>query len=82
MPNATGQAYRSRNRLFEYGYICVTFVANAISGERTMRQYLDLMQTVLDHGVRKEDRTGVGTLSIFGYQNRYDLAQGFPLPAL
>jgi thymidylate synthase len=43
-----------------------------------MRQYLDLMQTVLDNGVRKEDRTGVGTLSIFGYQNRYDLSQGFP----
>jgi thymidylate synthase len=43
-----------------------------------MRQYLDLMQTVLDSGVRKEDRTGVGTLSIFGYQNRYDLSQGFP----
>ncbi len=43
-----------------------------------MRQYLDLMQTVLESGVRKEDRTGVGTLSIFGYQNRYDLAQGFP----
>ena len=43
-----------------------------------MRQYLDLMQTVLDTGVRKEDRTGVGTLSIFGYQNRYDLSEGFP----
>jgi thymidylate synthase len=43
-----------------------------------MRQYLELMQTVLDNGVRKEDRTGVGTLSIFGYQNRYDLSLGFP----
>jgi thymidylate synthase len=43
-----------------------------------MRQYLDLMQTVLDTGVRKEDRTGIGTLSIFGYQNRYDLSKGFP----
>jgi thymidylate synthase len=43
-----------------------------------MRQYLDLMQTVLDTGARKEDRTGVGTLSIFGYQNRYDLSEGFP----
>ena len=41
-----------------------------------MRQYLDLMQTVLESGVRKEDRTGVGTLSVFGYQNRYDLAAG------
>ena len=44
-----------------------------------MRQYLDLMQHVLDHGTRKEDRTGVGTLSVFGYQMRFDLAAGFPL---
>jgi thymidylate synthase len=43
-----------------------------------MRQYLDLMQSVLDSGVRKSDRTGVGTLSVFGYQNRYDLSLGFP----
>ena len=43
-----------------------------------MRQYLDLMQFILDNGVRKGDRTGVGTLSIFGYQNRYDLSLGFP----
>lgn len=44
-----------------------------------MRLYLDLMQHVLDHGHRKDDRTGTGTLSVFGYQMRYDLAGGFPL---
>jgi thymidylate synthase len=44
-----------------------------------MRQYLDLMQHVLDHGTLKSDRTGTGTTSVFGYQMRFDLAQGFPL---
>lgn len=44
-----------------------------------MRQYLDLMQDVLEHGVTKEDRTGVGTKSVFGRQMRFDLREGFPL---
>ena len=44
-----------------------------------MRQYLDLMRLVRDHGARKSDRTGTGTLSVFGHQMRFDLAAGFPL---
>ncbi len=44
-----------------------------------MRQYLELMQYVIDHGLKKSDRTGTGTLSIFGYQMRFNLLDGFPL---
>jgi thymidylate synthase len=44
-----------------------------------MKQYLDLLQHVLDHGTKKSDRTGTGTLSVFGYQMRFDLSAGFPL---
>jgi len=44
-----------------------------------MKTYLDLMRHVLEHGARKDDRTGTGTLSVFGYQMRFDLRQGFPL---
>ena len=44
-----------------------------------MRQYLDFMRHVLDHGTEKTDRTGPGTRSVFGYQMRFDLREGFPM---
>ena len=44
-----------------------------------MQQYLDMMRHIRDNGARKEDRTGTGTLSVFGHQMRFDLGKGFPL---
>ncbi|MFH1359433.1 MAG: thymidylate synthase [Candidatus Omnitrophota bacterium] len=44
-----------------------------------MKQYLDLVRYILEHGEQKEDRTGTGTISVFGYQAKYDLREGFPI---
>lgn len=56
-----------------------TMPESSILNPKAMREYLNLMQRILDHGAQKSDRTGTGTLSLFGEQMRFDLAQGFPL---
>ena len=57
----------------------VTGLLKRLRAETSMRQYHQLLREILDRGVRKDDRTGIGTLSLFGYQMRFDLQAGFPL---
>jgi thymidylate synthase len=55
------------------------YVAGLPTTGNNMQQYLALMRHVREHGVKKQDRTGTGTVSVFGYQMRFDLSQGFPV---
>ncbi len=63
--------------------VCYNFALRSkyliILNNEKMKQYIDLVQRVLAEGIRKEDRTGTGTISVFGHQSRYNLADGFPL---
>lgn len=70
---------RTRDRFPCTGMVKMSYVLALASQLNRMKQYLDLLQRVLDEGVKKEDRTGTGTISIFGHQSRYRMSDGFPV---
>jgi thymidylate synthase len=59
--------------------VLVCYPSKTLLRQTAMKQYLDLIRFILENGERREDRTGTGTISIFGLQSKYDLREGFPL---